>query len=67
MPGTSSYALIDRLIGGTLEQRLRDQREAGLSFADIRLDLYAEHDVNVSTDTLRRWCNELGIEKAGAA
>lgn len=60
---TATYPLIDRLLGGTLEARLREQREGGASFADISRNLFTEHDLTVSIDTVRRWCMDLGIEK----
>lgn len=63
---TATYPLIDRLLGGTLEARLREQREGGASFADISRHLFTEHDLTVSIDTVRRWCSDLGIEKPEA-
>lgn len=67
MARTATYPLIDRLLGGTLEARLRDQRGQGESFATIARNLLLEDELVVSTDTVRRWCMDLGIEKVGAA
>lgn len=64
---TATFPLIDRLLGGTLEAHLREQREGGESFATIARGLLLNHDLVVSTDTVRRWCMELGIEKPEAA
>lgn len=67
MARTASYPLIDRLLGGTLEARLRERREGGQSFAEIARWLLVDHDLTVSIDTVRRWCADLGIEKPEAA
>jgi hypothetical protein len=56
------FPLIDRLLGGTLVQRLTDERTAGDSYftmaARFTLDGFS-----VSSETVRQWCMELGIEK----
>lgn len=64
MARTATYPLIDRLLEGTLEARLREQREGGDSFADMSRSLLLDHALVVSTDTIRRWCMDLGIEKS---
>lgn len=56
MARTSMYPLVDRLLGGTLADWLSERREAGDSFATITRALEAEHDVVVTTETVRQWC-----------
>lgn len=65
--GETIYSMLDRLLGGTLEDRLRRWSDDGLSLAAITKRLLVEHDIDVSTDTVRRWLDELGIEKAKAS
>lgn len=57
------FPLADRALGGTLERRLRKQREAGTAYKAIANDLQ-EDGIDVSGETVRKWCLELGIEKA---
>jgi len=64
VPRTASYPLIDRLLDGQLEDALRQRRTDGQSFADIARWLLTEHQLTLSTDTVRRWCIDLAIEKA---
>ena len=64
MARTASYPLIDRLLDGRLEDALRERRTGGQSFADIARWLLTEHQLTLSTDTVRRWCIDLSIEKA---
>ena len=67
MEGTI-YPLLDRLFEGRLEEQLRAWRGAqGLSYDAISKRLLIDHDVNVSTDTVRRWLDDLGIKKGEAA
>lgn len=56
--------LIDRLLDGKLADYLTEHRTAGLSFDAIGRRLANEHDVNVTGETVRRWCVELGVEEA---
>ena len=67
MEGTI-YPLLDRLLDGTLADRLTEWRSVqGLSYDGISKRLLVDHDVDVSTDTVRRWLDDLGIKKAGTA
>jgi hypothetical protein len=63
--------LVDRVLGGRLETLLRQWAADDLALIDIVFRLRQDHDIKVSTETVRRWCMELGIEKgstsAGAA
>lgn len=57
------FPLADRALGGTLERRLRKLRESGLAYKAIADDL-AEDGIDVSGETVRKWCHDLGIEDA---
>lgn len=59
--------LVDRILGGRLREELTDRRLKGDSYATIARWLYEEHQVEAVGETVRRWCNELGIEKPEAA
>lgn len=60
MARTSPFPLYDKAIGGGLEQRLRDWRAGGKSYADISSELFAL-EIQVDPSTVRRWCQERGI------
>lgn len=62
MSRTSTFPLHDRLLGGTLADKLRAWRADGDSLLTIR-DRLSAHDVNVSVETVRRWCDEVGAER----
>lgn len=68
MTRRAMFPLIDRALGGDLESRLREWRSTTppTSFERIAHELRAE-DVVVSSETVRRWCNDLGIEQDGNA
>ena len=59
------FPLADKALHGRLEDRLRGERGEGRSFARIAYDLTVE-GIQVSDETVRRWCRELGIEKPRA-
>jgi hypothetical protein len=65
------YPLIDRLLPGGLEARLRRQRAEGLSFEDMAKSLHVEETIVVSGELVRKWCDDLAITSdsttAGAA
>lgn len=61
-PG-GKFPLADKVLGGTLEQRLREGRERGDSHEDLARALHAD-DIAVSSETVRQWCHTLGIEEA---
>jgi hypothetical protein len=58
------YPLVDMALGGTLKQRLTDHRAVGDSFEDIAVEL-RQVGVLVSSETVRRWCHDLGLETEG--
>jgi hypothetical protein len=62
MSRTSTFPLHDRLLGGTLTDKLRGWRNEGLTLLAIR-DRLAEHDVKVSIETVRRWCDDVGATR----
>ena len=64
MPSTSSFPLVDRIVGGTLRGELARRRAAGESYAVIARWLAVEHQVDLTGETVRQWCRTLGIEKA---
>jgi protein-disulfide isomerase-like protein with CxxC motif len=59
--------MCDRLLKGRLEDRMRECRQAGMSFAEIARRLYVEGRVEVTAETLRVWARELGIKDSEAA
>lgn len=53
--------MADRLLNGRLASLLREFRHQHLGTEDIARRLYAEAGVEVSGETVRRWCIDLGI------
>ncbi len=64
MPNTATWRMADRLTGGTLADTIRGYRSQGLSPDQIASRLYAEHGVEVTGRTLRRWLPELADTEA---
>lgn len=60
------FPLADRVLGGQLAQRLRDQRSAGASFDAIARQLSSD-GIEVSGETVRTWCADLEIETERAS
>lgn len=60
MARTSSLPLVDKIFGGEFAEWLRTARSEGKSFEAIARTLAEEHEVNVTGETVRRWCSELG-------
>jgi len=58
MARQSRYDLTDRLLGGTLADRLAAARADGTSFDDIAFSLRAD-GIEVSGETVRQWCLSL--------
>lgn len=54
--------LADAVMGGRLEETLRDWRDEGLSYDDIsrRLGVLG---IDVTREAVRRWCIQFDIEK----
>jgi intein-encoded DNA endonuclease-like protein len=51
----TTFPLVDRILEGTLAQRLESWRAEGKTYDDIAFLLRSEHDVKVSTATVCRW------------
>lgn len=49
--------LVDKLLDGQLAALLEAWRTEGLSYNDMAYRLRSEHDINVSQETIRRWCD----------
>ena len=64
MARTASLPFVDRILNGQLEAELRQRRAVPESFETIARWLIAEHGIDVSSATVRRWCIELGLEAA---
>lgn len=60
--------MADRLAGENLAAILREKRtERKQSFARIARDLYRDYGVEASIQTVKNWCDLLGIDKEQAA
>lgn len=58
-----TFPLVDRLVPGGLEEFLNSRRaEPKRSHEDIAFELASEHDIKVSTETVRRWCRRVGAD-----
>jgi IS30 family transposase len=52
---TPAFRMADRMVGGRLLEIVREELAAGRSPEEISRTLYADHGVEVSGTTLRRW------------
>lgn len=50
--------LVDKALGGKLDTELVTRRDAGNSFDQIARWLAFDHDIHVSSETVRGWCAE---------
>lgn len=66
MAGSSIYQLVNRMLDNKLEGLLREWRGQGFSYDQMRDRLYAKSAVDVSRETVRRWCHALGIVEVRA-
>lgn len=55
MARNSTFPLHDRLTDGRLSKELLELRAQGLSYFEIALRIRQDLDIEVSTDTVRRW------------
>lgn len=68
-----TFPLVDRLVPGGLTDYLRAARrdEPKRSHEGIAFELATEHDIKVSAETVRRWCQRVeadpSTDSAGAA
>lgn len=56
---TPIHPLVDRILGGKLDERLKAWRAEGLTYDGIARRLDAEHDIDVTSETVRKWCASL--------
>lgn len=64
MARTDTYPLVDRIVDGGLQAFLAAARSAGESFETIAFRLRSEHDITVSAETVRKWCDRTPEAKA---
>jgi hypothetical protein len=57
--------LVDKALGGrgALKRRLRTGRRAGHSNQQIADAIGAELGIDLSRETVRKWCRDLGIDQ----
>lgn len=55
---TTLYRLVDTLLDGDLPHRLQRWRAAGVSYAAMARLLSTDLDVELSPETIRRWCQD---------
>ena len=58
--------MVDEAFDGQFAVRLTQLRHEGRSWAGIAFELAAERGVRLSTETLRAWARQLGIEGEAA-
>lgn len=63
MAATDTYPLINRIVPGGLDAFLSGARAEGLSHEQIAYRLRSQHDIEISAETIRKWCQRL--EPAG--
>lgn len=61
---TPIYPLVDRILDGQLADELQRRRAAGDSYQTISRWLEREHDITVTTETVRKWCVDTDAERA---
>lgn len=54
-----SYQLLDRLLGGTLAQRIETGRAEGKSYERLARELCVEFEIDITSETIRRWAAEV--------
>jgi intein-encoded DNA endonuclease-like protein len=62
MARRSLYPLADRLLEGRLAELLTTARQAGESYETIARQLNADHGLDISGTTVRRWFQQLDTE-----
>lgn len=66
MAPTDTSKLVDRIIPGGLSDYLTTARDSGETYANIAFRLRTEHDIEVTQETVRRWCS-LFVEQGDVA
>lgn len=59
MKVTAQYRMADRLAGGRLAEIIAERRAEGKSFDHITRELFAEHGIEVTRQTLANWADAL--------
>lgn len=59
MTTTATQRLVDAVLDGQLREYVAGRRAAGRSWRQAALDLYRDHEVEVSHETLRSWYPDL--------
>lgn len=54
-PNTQLWRMADRLAGGQLAQRITDLRSRGLGHEQISRQLFADHGIEVTRQTIATW------------
>jgi hypothetical protein len=57
--------VVDRLLDGRLRHILADQRQRGLTYAQMETEFGRIYGLGASRELIRRWCLALGIEQLG--
>lgn len=58
----TTFPLVDRIMEGRLDEQLRQWRSENLSYEQIARRLLTDHEVDINSTTVRRWCIDLGID-----
>jgi len=61
---TPIHPLVDRILDGKLDAELLARRDAGDSYLTIGRWLDGEHDIQVTTETVRKWCQDAERKRA---
>lgn len=59
---TPLLPLVERILEGQLRETLQEHRTAGLTYEAISRRFLADHDIDVTGETVRNWCNKLEIK-----
>lgn len=60
---TPIFPLVDRILEGRLAETLRVYRAEGLSYEQISRRLADEHQIEIVTETVRKWCIEVAADE----
>lgn len=67
MAATDTFPLIDRIVPGGLARYLIAARAEKDSYESIAYRLRHEHEIVVSAETVRKWCQRVDAEPSEAA
>ena len=59
-----TYRLVSEKSGRDAMEYLREKREAGVSWRNISLGLYADHQLSITEVTLRKWWADAHLAEA---